>query len=121
MNSNIRQFASDVEDRLNRVHKAGAYDKRFGYVGMNTKNMDEDVENKSVISSTSGGKMSAFDKLLHKDNKKLNRMQDQARNFLKTGGSTYDPEESKVSANSRHSVSSGALPQLNPKGRLGGL
>ena len=40
---------------------------------MSTKNMDEDEETKSVISA--GGKpTSTFEKLLHKDNVKLNRM-----------------------------------------------
>lgn len=40
---------------------------------MNTKNMDEDEETKSVISA-GGAKLSTFDKLLYKDNVKLNRM-----------------------------------------------
>lgn len=73
MNTNIRQFASDVEDRLNKAHKAHNYSKKLGYTGLNTKNMDDDADTKSVFSA-GGSKMSTFDKILHKDNKKLNRM-----------------------------------------------
>jgi hypothetical protein len=73
MNSNIRQFSSDVEERLQRAMKAGNYTKKFGYEGMSTRNMDEDIDTKSAIGG--GNSMTAFDKLLHKDNKKLNRLQ----------------------------------------------
>ena len=86
---------------------------------MNTKNMDDDVETKSQFSSAGDSKMTAFDKILHKDNKKLNRMQAQARSYLKSGGG-FDAEESKSSVGSRHSVSSGMLPELKQKGRIGG-
>lgn len=81
MNTNIRRFASDVEDRLEKAYKAGSYNKKFGYEGLNTKNMDDDVETKSVLSA-GGSKMTTFDKILHKDNKKLNRMQAQAKSYL---------------------------------------
>ena len=112
----------NVEEKLHRAHKTGNYTRKLGYDQLSgNQNNDEDLYMSTTRSAGENSQMSAFEKLLHKDNKKLNRMQDQARNFLKTGGSTYDPEESKISTNSRHSVSSGALPQLNPKGRLGGL
>ena len=71
MNDNIRLYATNVEDRLKQAYKAGGYNKKFGYEGMNTSNMDEDWENKSQKST---GNMSTFEKLLHKDNRKLNRL-----------------------------------------------
>ena len=50
MNTSMRQFSSDVEDRLNRAYKEGNYSKKFGFEGINTKNMDEEWENSSVKS-----------------------------------------------------------------------
>ena len=67
--------------------------------------------------------MSAFDKMLHKDNKKLNRLQKQARNYLETG-SNFDPEESKMSQISDKpwdTRSVGSLPALTSKRGLGAL
>jgi len=74
MNTNMRAFSSEVEEKLNAAYKAGNYSKKFGYEGLNNKNMDDDWETKSAMSG-GGKKPSAFDKILHKDNKKLNKMQ----------------------------------------------
>ena len=51
MNDNIRLYATNVEDRLKQAYKAGGYNKKFGYEGMNTSNMDEDWETKSQKSA----------------------------------------------------------------------
>ena len=118
MNDNIRAFAGQVEDRLNNAYKAGNYSKKFGFQGINTKNMDEDEETKSVISARSGGKMSTFEKVLHKDNNRLNRMQKQAQNYLEKETGAYTGEISKMSSSSR--LSSASLPDLTGKGRIGG-
>ena len=68
---------------MNNAYKAGNYSKKFGFQGINTKNMDDDEETKSVMSSRSaGGKLSTFEKVLNKDNNRLNRMQKQAQNHL---------------------------------------
>ena len=61
--------------------------------------------------------MSTFEKLLHKDNKKLNRMQEQAKNYLEKEGG-FTGEISKMSSASR--LSSASLPDLTGKGRIGG-
>lgn len=66
MNSNMRAFSSNVEEKLQRAYKATNYAKKLGFEGLNTKNMDEDWETKSVTSN--GSKPTAFDKILHKDN-----------------------------------------------------
>ena len=47
MNTNIREFTSNVEERLTRAYKAGNMNKKYGYEGMSTRNMDEDWETKS--------------------------------------------------------------------------
>ena len=120
MNSNMRAFSSNVEEKLRQAYKAGNYDKKFGYEGLNTKNMDDELEVKSQASGK-GGSMSTFEKLLHKDNRKLNRLQTQARNFISTG-SSHDPNKSIMSQSSRLSsaYSQGALPDVHA-GRIGGL
>ena len=43
--------------------------------------------------------MTAFEKILHKDNNKLNRLQNQARNFIITG--SYKGDVSKMTSHSR--------------------
>ena len=83
MNSNIRQFSSNVEERLQRAYRAGNYSKKFGYEGLSTSNMDEDMD--TNIAKNAVGGMSNYEKILHKDNKKLNRLQTQARNYMGTG------------------------------------
>lgn len=74
MNSNMRSFSTNVEDKLQRAYKEGNYAKKFGFEGLSNRNVDEEWEKKSVMSS-GGSKPTAFDKILHKDNKKLNRLQ----------------------------------------------
>lgn len=71
MNSNIRTFSSNVEERLQRAYRAGDYAKKFGYEGLNTRNMDEASESEQARRSST----STYEKLLYKDNKKLNRLQ----------------------------------------------
>ena len=117
MNDNIRAFAGQVEDRLQNVYKMGNYSKKFGYQGLNTKNMDDDDDAKSVKSAGVGGKVSTFEKLLHKDNNRLNRMQNQAKSYLEKEGG-FTGEVSKMSSYSR--LSSASLPDLTGKGRIGG-
>mmetsp|Transcript_28578 Transcript_28578/g.35367 ORF Transcript_28578/g.35367 Transcript_28578/m.35367 type:complete len:209 (+) Transcript_28578:1378-2004(+) len=68
MNSNMRAFSSNVEEKLQRAYKAGNYAKKFGFEGMSTKNMDEDWETKSAMTGGGAGSMTAFEKILHKDN-----------------------------------------------------
>lgn len=85
MNTNMRLFSANVEDKLKKAYRAGNYDKKFGYEGLNTSNMDEELETKSAISAGGNNSMSAFEKILHKDNKKLNRLQTQARNYMSMG------------------------------------
>ena len=76
MNTNMRQFSSNVEDRLNKAYKEGNYNKKFGFEGLTANNMEEEWEKSSVKSSGAlPGQMSTFEKLLHKDNKMLDRMQ----------------------------------------------
>lgn len=41
MNSNIRSFATDVEERLKRAYKAGNYSKKFGYENVSSATHDE--------------------------------------------------------------------------------
>lgn len=94
----MRSFASNVEERLNNAMKAGNYAKKFGYEGMSTKNMDEDWETKSAMSAGNAQPMSAYEKILHKDNKKLNRLQNQARNYL---GSAEGGGRNVISSSSR--------------------
>ena len=108
MNTNIRNFANDVECKLQQAYKVGDYDKKFGFAGQTTQKTFE--ETTSVGSA--GGKMTAFEKILHKDNNKLNRLQNQARNFISTG--SYKGDVSKMTSNSRMSSanSQGALPDL---------
>ena len=118
MNDNIRAFAGQVEDRLNNAYKAGNYSKKFGFQGISTRNMDDDEETKSVISARSGGKMSTFEKVLNKDNNRLNRMQKQAQNYLEKETGAYTGDVSKMSSSSR--LSSASLPDLTGKGRIGG-
>ena len=119
MNDNIRAFAGQVEDRLNNAYKAGNYSKKFGFQGISTKNMDDDEETKSVMSARSaGGKLSTFEKVLNKDNNRLNRMQKQAQNYLEKETGAYTGEISKMSSSSR--LSSASLPDLTGKGRIGG-
>ena len=72
MNDNMRSFAGQVEDRLQNAYKAGNYTKKLGFKGMDTKSMNDDDDAMSTRSAP--GTMSTFEKLLHKDNKKLNRM-----------------------------------------------
>ena len=65
--------------------------------------------------------MSAFEKLLHKDNKKLNRLQHMARNYISTGSYNGNNEGSRMSAGSAARLSS-AVSQgsLNADIGLGG-
>lgn len=72
--------------------------------------MDEEYEETKSVGSN--GNMSTFEKILHKDNKKLNRLQTQARNYIGTG--SYTGDVSKMSSKSRLSSahSQGALPDL---------
>ena len=124
MNSNIRNFTQNVEERLQRAYKAGNYTKKFGYEGLNTQNMDEDFETKSAMSSGPAGSMSTFEKILNKDNKKLNRLQTQAKSYLVNG--SVDGGRSVMSSTSRLSSaqSQGALPDVHGKkasGRIGGI
>ena len=80
MNHNIRSFATDVEERLKRAYKAGNYSKKFGFDNLSATDYNEDeLYEESKDQSTNN---SAFDRILNKDNTKLNRMQNQARNFL---------------------------------------
>ena len=62
--------------------------------------------------------MSAFEKILHKDNAKLNRMQNQARNYIAGSASNYDGQRSSMSSHER--ISKTSLPALTdgPKGRM---
>ena len=41
MNSNIRAFGGNMEEKLNKAYKAGGYDKKFGFEGISTSNMDD--------------------------------------------------------------------------------
>lgn len=111
----MRSFAGQVEDRLQNAYKAGNYTKKLGFKGMDTKSMNDDDDAMSTRSAP--GTMSTFEKLLHKDNKKLNRMQEQARNYLEKEGG-FTGEISKMSSASR--LSSASLPDLTGKGRIGG-
>lgn len=117
MNSNIRTFSSNVEERLQKAYRAGDYNKKFGYEGLNTRNMEESFETESARRNST----STFEKLLHKDNKKLNRLQTQARNYMSTG--SYNGDVSKMSSTSRISSANShkSLPELGPSGRIGGL
>ena len=78
MNASMRHFSSVVEEKLQQAYKAGNYSRKFGYEGVNTRNLDEELETRSVRSSgglSGSQQMSTFEKILHKDNKMLNRMQ----------------------------------------------
>ena len=44
MNNNMRDFAHNVEEKLNRAYKEGNYMKRFGFEGMNTNKMEEEYD-----------------------------------------------------------------------------
>ena len=116
MNSNMRAFSSNVEEKLNRAYKAGNYAKKFGFEGMSTKNMDEDLETKSQISGGAPGNMTAFEKILHKDNNKLNRLQTQARNYI-GGSASFDGNRSAMSSHER--IPKTSLPALT-NDRIGG-
>jgi len=119
MNSNMRAFSSSVEEKLQRAYKAGNYAKKFGFEGMSTKNMDEDWETKSAMSGGGAGSMTAFEKILHKDNKKLNRLQTQARNYISGGNSSDGGNRSVMSQQDRLHMTS-SLPDLTSSkmGRL---
>ena len=41
MNANIRSFATDVEEKLQRAYKAGNYSKKFGFDNLSAR-YDED-------------------------------------------------------------------------------
>ena len=84
MNQNIRSFATDVEERLHRAYKAGNYNKKFGFENISSTAdlLDDELYEESKDPTTKSSSHSAFDRILHKDNTKLNRMQDQARSFL---------------------------------------
>ena len=47
----MRQFSSNVEDRLNKAYKEGNYNKKFGFEGLSAANMEEEWEKSSVKSS----------------------------------------------------------------------
>ena len=68
MNHSIREFGGVLEEKLQKAYKSGNYDKKFGYEGIKSSNMDQAFQN-------STDNMSAFDKILAKDSRKLNRMQ----------------------------------------------
>ena len=40
MNANIRHFSEKMEEKLEKAYKAGNYNKKFGYDGINARNMD---------------------------------------------------------------------------------
>lgn len=80
--------------------------------------MEDDDDAKSTRSA-GPGTMSTFEKLLHKDNNRLNRMQSQAKAYLETSGVGFNGEISKMSSTSR--LSSASLPDLTGKGRIGGV
>ena len=69
----MRAFGSEIEQRLQKAARGGNYEKKFGFEGFSTKSMDQPFDKGSVGSSS--GPQSAFDKLLAKDNRMLNRMQ----------------------------------------------
>lgn len=117
MNSSMRTFSSNVEDRLQRAYRAGDYAKKFGYEGLNTRNMDDNFESESARRNST----STYEKLLHKDTKKLNRLQTQARNYMSTN--SFNGDASKISASSRLSSANSqkSLPDLTGTGRIGGL
>ena len=71
MNTNIRNFGGNMEERLNRANKAGGYDKKFGFDIGGAKDSDLDFLS---ASAASGPNKSAFDKMMAKDDKKYNRM-----------------------------------------------
>ena len=76
MNQNIRSFATDVEERLKRAYKAGNYSKKFGFDNMSATDYNEDdLYEESKDQQPSSASNSAFDRILNKDNAKLNRMQ----------------------------------------------
>ena len=42
MNSEIRKFSNNLEDKLGKAHRnKDDFEKKFGFEGFNTKNMDE--------------------------------------------------------------------------------
>ena len=76
MNQNIRSFATDVEERLKRAYKAGNYTKKFGFDNLNaTDHNEDDLYEESKDQQYQSTSNSAFDRILNKDNAKLNRMQ----------------------------------------------
>ena len=76
MNQNIRSFATDVEERLHRAYKAGNYSKKFGYENISSTAdlLDDELYEESKDLSNRSASYSAFDRILNKDNTKLNRM-----------------------------------------------
>ena len=75
MNQNIRSFATDVEERLHRAYRAGNYNKKFGYENLGSAAADHDeLYEESKDPSNRSSSYSAFERILNKDNTKLNRM-----------------------------------------------
>ena len=76
MNSNIRSFATDIDERLQRAYKAGNYSKKFGFdANLNSHNDVDELYEDSYDQQQKPSTNSAFDRVLNKDNLKLNRMQ----------------------------------------------
>ena len=70
MNKSIRDFSSNVEEKLSAAYRAGNYQKKFGLESASARDPDEDDR-----LSAKGPDMTTFEKILYKDNKMLNRMQ----------------------------------------------
>jgi hypothetical protein len=42
MNDEIRKFSNNMENKLGAAHRTGGdFEKKFGYEGLSTKNMDD--------------------------------------------------------------------------------
>ena len=136
MNQNIRSFATDVEERLKRAYKAGNYSKKFGFDNMSATDYNEDeLYEESKDQQPSSASNSAFDRILNKDNTKLNRMQNQARNYLANNETSkmsmlssahsqgsLGTDSTKIGANTRGPVgrlrSAKQRPPINPNSDL---
>ena len=77
-----------MEDKLKRAQQAANYEKRFGYSGVSAR--DDSVEGSSGLGL--GEPVTAFDKMMAKDNRMLDRMQAQAQKYLQRSGSSTNAE-----------------------------
>ena len=114
MNSNMRSYGANVGAKLQAAYKDGNYKQKFGYDGAKTANIDEIDPN---APGADGKKLTAFEKMLHKDDAKLNRLQAQAKRQIEAssqhaGSKTYKKSVKAIENTMSTGGASSTLPDL---------